>query len=84
MSVCRQTSRVYCDVDDLDGVLNVVARTIKEEELTDHGVDFLAGVFSAFLVLRHQSNVENQAIFMKLLENSYETQYGMPLIKEVE
>ena len=76
MSVCRHTSRVYCDPDDINGVLNVIHRRMTEEELSEHAFDFLAGAFSALAILVMQNHVEHQGIYMALLEESYRAKYG--------
>lgn len=59
MSVCRRTSRVYCDVDDLDGVLNVLAKTVHECELTEQAENFIKGAYYAVDVIRYHEWVDN-------------------------
>lgn len=70
MSVCRQSHTVYSDIYDLDGVLNVVGREIK-----DGGSEFLMGVYAAVFVFRYEK-AENQAIFLDLVRNLYREQFG--------
>ena len=75
MSVCRRTSRVYCDVDDLDGVLNVLARMEHDEPLTERAKTFLTGAYYAIDVIRYHEWVDNCHDFVAILANYYLDEY---------
>ena len=74
MSVCRKTSRVYCDIDDLDGCMNVLAREVGE---TDDALyrAFAKGAYYTFLILRHYERVETQADFVPILHRYWQDEY---------
>lgn len=76
MSVCRRTSRVYCDVDDLDGVLNVLAKTVHEGELTEQAENFIKGAYYAVDVIRYHEWVDNCHDFVAILSNYYLDEYN--------
>ena len=76
MSVCRRTSRVYCDVDDLDGVLNVLAKTVHEGNLTETAANFIKGAYYAVDVIRYHEWVDNCHDFMAILSNYYLDEYN--------
>ena len=75
MSVCRRTSRVYCDVDDLDGVLNVLARLVHDAPLTEQAVNFIKGAYYAIDVIRYHEWVDNCQDFTAILANYYQDEY---------
>lgn len=66
MSVCRRTSRVYCDVDDLDGVLNALNRCIEGGAPED--ADYYTGARRAIEIIRNYEHVDTQETFVQLLE----------------
>lgn len=66
MSVCRRTSRVYCDVDDLDGVLNALNRCIEGGSPED--ADYYTGAMRAIEIIRNYEHVDTQETFVQLLE----------------
>lgn len=75
MSVCRKTSRVYCDLDDLNGVCNVAKRMMLE---TDDPLKraFLDGVrWTAFILANHE-RVETQADFMPIAMSHFMDDYN--------
>ena len=75
MSVCRRTSRIYCDVDDLDGVLNTLARMVKDEPLTNQAENFLKGAYYAIDVIRYHEHIEYPRDFAEILANYYLDEY---------
>lgn len=75
MSVCRRTSRVYCDVDDLDGVLNTLARIVHDGELTEQANNFLKGAYYAIDVIRYHEHVNTCQDFWIVLKNYYLDEY---------
>ena len=74
MSVCRRTNRVYCDVDDLNGVVNVAKRMALE---TDDPLEraFLDGVKWTAFVFAYHERVETQADLMPILMGHFRDDY---------
>ena len=78
MSVCRSTSRIYCDALDIDGVLAVLGREMEEGEDPDLTA-FLEGAYCTLFIFRHHERVETQADFMPVLMSYYRNGPG-PMI----
>ena len=74
MSVCRKTSRVYCDVDDLNGVANVAKRMALE---TDDPIlrAYLKGVQRTAFIFANHERVETQADFMPVALGYFRDEY---------
>ena len=75
MSVCRRTSRVYCDVDDLDGVLNTLARIVHDGGLSEQANNFIKGAYYAIDIIRYHEHVKNCQDFFDVLKNYYLDEY---------
>ena len=74
MSFCRQTSRTYCDVDDLEGALNILGRSIMESD-DEQARTFMKGAYYTVLILRHHSWVDSQADYMAVLSKYFHDEY---------
>lgn len=74
MSVCRKTSRVYCDLDDLNGVVNVAKRMAAE---TDDPLlrAFLEGVRWTAFLFAYYDRIETQAEFMPIVLGHFADEY---------
>lgn len=67
MALSNHTSRVYLDEVDLWGAINVLSKRIKEG--TDPKVSLVYyGALLALHLMYTQKRIENQAVFLRLLD----------------
>lgn len=73
MSVVSHSSRFYCDIDDINGVCNVLARRIKSA-LTCEDAAFYRGAYSVLDILRNKERLNTQADFFTVFDAVYGTE----------
>lgn len=82
MSFCRQTSRVYSDLDDLNGALNALGHALEDADPDDDQLRaFLKGAYYTVYILLRHSWVDTQADYMAILGKYFRDEYDRDMIE---
>lgn len=67
MSFSRHTSRIYCDIDDINGAINALGHEVMEGD-PDFG-EYYMGALMTLTLIRNHEDIRDQSVFMDMFNN---------------